>query len=265
MSLTNMPKMAFSSVLPAKTITIPESEQRIMDSSPTICSHPIQFHFFQPHWCSRCVVFTEGVACVPMYAHIWLHWVFSELQSRCQFPFTLPCLITSWLWFLGRSVWLQSHWPDTLQCQAFPRTAPSLDLETPSAIPSLETPSAQFQEKCADIEIPAEHRHAIFGDISEQSRMFFKAPGAVITLSCHSVVIYALKSNWILFIFTIIGLNLWALILGFFLIHGEVEELQVFSGSRVTAVIFGSLSCYLLSNTSAIPGSNWKHLSVPLT
>lgn len=77
-------------------------------------------------------------------------------------------------------------------------------------------PFQALPEKCADAEIPHQHRHARFGDVSEQSWMCSKAPGAVITLSCHCVVIYVLKSDWILFISTIIWLNLRPLILVLF-------------------------------------------------
>lgn len=83
----------------------------------------------------------RGGMCVCIYTCAWLYGgPFLSWKLRCQFALTFPFLITRWIWFLGRSDWLQWLQPDISQCQAFPRiTLPMslcLDLETPSAIPS---------------------------------------------------------------------------------------------------------------------------------
>lgn len=77
-------------------------------------------------------------------------------------------------------------------------------------------PLQTLPEQCGDTGIPSQHRHAMFGDTWEQSQTSSKAPGAVITPSCHCAVIYTLKSIWILFISTTIWLNLSSLILVLF-------------------------------------------------
>lgn len=87
------------------------------------------------------VAFMEEMAHESINIHVRLHvGLFLSCKLQCQLTFTFPFLITRWIWFLGRSVWLRWLQPDISQCQAFPRIAlpmsPSLDLETPSAIPS---------------------------------------------------------------------------------------------------------------------------------
>lgn len=157
----------------------------------------------------------EEMACVSIYMYIWLHvGLFLSYKLRCQF-FTFPHLITRWIWFLGRSVWLRWLQPDISQCQAFPRRAlpmsPSLDLETPAAIPS-----PQWKLKNVLTLKSRLYTYAIFRDISEQSCSFCKhAPQLQVlggaechdNLFCHCVVIYTLtpfKSISALFISVII-------------------------------------------------------------
>lgn len=208
----------------------------------------------------------EEVESMSIYTHIWLHvGHFLSYKRRCHFTFTFPCLITRQIWLLERSAWLQWLQPDISQCQAFPRRtlpmSPSLDLETPSAIPSPQwklknvltlTPllytdmqySGTFQN----------NHHVHFANVLLRSRCQARTVRneCHYNMFCHCVVIYTLttfKSNWALFISIIIQsgpVKSQVFNSGSFLIHREVEATQVCSDSRWSQW-FGNLGHYLLS------------------
>lgn len=226
----------------------------------------------------------EEMACVSIYTHIWLHvGFFLSYKLRCQFTFTFPCLITRWIWFLGRSVWLQWLQPDISQCQAFPRRAlpmsPSLDLETPSAIPSpqwkLKNVLTLKSLLYTDMQYSGtfQNNHVHFANVLLGSRCWARAARAECrdNVFRHCVVIYtvtALRSNWALFIsIKMDWLNVRPLILVLFDSRrrkraANLHWLQGDSSNLGTWVV---ISCQSPTNAFAISGSNCKHLSVPLT
>lgn len=162
--------------------------------------------------------FGRSSMCAYKYSYLITHWAFSELQSRCQFPFTFLCLLTSWIWFLGRSVWLQWPWPDRhLAMSGFP-THSSANGSQPRpwntlchSKPSVKNVLTLKSRLNTDMQYLG-----TFQNNPDRLPMCSKAPGAVITMSWHCVVIYTLKSNGILFISTIIWLNLRPLFLVLF-------------------------------------------------
>lgn len=110
-------------------------------------------------------------------------------------------------------------------------------------------------EKCADTEIPAVHRYAIFGDISEKSHLFCKRSARLQVLgelSGHCVVTCILMTQIqlsLIYLYYNLKRNLkfW-----FFLTPGEVKESQAFSVRLwMTAVIWESGLLSLVSSPQA--------------
>lgn len=220
----NMSKTVFNSglsSLSAKIIVIQQREQRTMTDILLFLIYMYHFYFCKPYWCSyMCGFYGRDGMCVYIYMHIWLHvGLFFSYKLRCQFTFTFPCLITRWIWFLGRSVWLQWLQPDISQCQAFPRRvlpmSPSLDLETPSAIPSpqwkLKNVLTLKSLLYTDMQYSGtfQNNHVHFANVLLSSRCWARAARAEccdnrVLSRCCQYTLVTLKCNWALFISSII-------------------------------------------------------------
>lgn len=164
-----------------------------MDSYPHSALSPHNSIFSSHADAHRCVGFTGGALCVPAYPHLGLRPGI-PLSCRTDPSFLLRFLLLSLLYHRlvlvpGEVRVAAVAVPRRVTVSGFPCTAsPALTSEHP--LPFQPPP-----EKRADTQIPTQHRHAMFGDISEQSQMCSEAPGAVITLSCHRVVTHTLKSH----------------------------------------------------------------------